>query len=635
MKKILCFFALFILFPILVNAEVDYDIEHYYVNANILDNGDVSVKELIVLDGEFNGYERDILYANTRLEDYVIGNIDYGNSSIYNAKGISEVSIEAKYVDNVDFNTIFDNDYTMFTKGVGSLGVKGIYEETNLYGGYRYRMYYKANNDKVAFLISYKINRAVVISNDVAEFYWTFIGTEFEDDLRDIQIKVYTPTSDSSSNFRIWAHGDMTGNVEYIKKNDVYTGLYAYAKKINAKSAVDIRMTFDPSIITDKSELNHTGENALNKIIEVETKKANEVNKLRKEIGNKYYSIVTLSITYLVVLVLVWINTYKKYGKSPKNTFLHKYNRDFIDDYNVEVIDYLMKKNITPNAMSASIMNLIYKKNIKVEEIEGDKKKDNYKFTLLNEDNINETEKYLIDFLFNDVGKDKEFTTIELREYAKSTRTYNKFSTKYTTWKNKVLSDGKKENFYDSNPKSILSGTLMLFAAFAIIGLSGLLKVELTLGYLIIIPAIIFFIYSIAVNKKTEKGVLHYAKWNAFKNFLKDFGQFKEKELPEIILWERYLVYAVIFELADEVRKDMNVKIQEMNLSENNVYFPTFYYINMSNSINHAVKDAVKSNVAKVNAANANSSMSSGSGFGGGFSGGGGFGGGGGGGRGF
>jgi ribonucleoside-diphosphate reductase alpha chain len=36
---------------------------------------------------------------------------------------------------------------------------------------------------------------------------------------------------------------------------------------------------------------------------------------------------------------------------------------------NVEVIDYLMNSNITPNAMSASIMNLIYKKNIKAEKI--------------------------------------------------------------------------------------------------------------------------------------------------------------------------------------------------------------------------------------------------------------------------
>ena len=55
---------------------------------------------------------------------------------------------------------------------------------------------------------------------------------------------------------------------------------------------------------------------------------------------------------------------YKKYDKERKPKFIGEYNREFIDDYNVEVIDYLMNNTITPNAMSASLMNLIYKKNV-------------------------------------------------------------------------------------------------------------------------------------------------------------------------------------------------------------------------------------------------------------------------------
>ena len=38
---------------------------------------------------------------------------------------------------------------------------------------------------------------------------------------------------------------------------------------------------------------------------------------------------------------------YFKYGKSPKSGYYSKYNREFIDDYNVEVIDYLMNRGIT------------------------------------------------------------------------------------------------------------------------------------------------------------------------------------------------------------------------------------------------------------------------------------------------
>ncbi len=132
--------------------------------------------------------------------------------------------------------------------------------------------------------------------------------------------------------------------------------------------------------------------------------------------------------------------------------------------------------------------------------------------------------------------------------------------------------------------------------------------------------------------KKTIKGSEHYSRWKAFKNFLNDFGSFELKELPEIILWERYLVYATIFGLADKVEKSMNVYISELDLSQMNYdYTPVFFYINISPMINASVNNAINSayNRQAANYANTHSSSSSGGGFGGGFSSGGGFGGGG------
>ena len=60
--------------------------------------------------------------------------------------------------------------------------------------------------------------------------------------------------------------------------------------------------------------------------------------------------------------------------------------------YNVEVVDYLMHKTITENALSASIMNLVYKKNIKVEAVP--EVKDEYKFTLVTRNKLSDTDEY-------------------------------------------------------------------------------------------------------------------------------------------------------------------------------------------------------------------------------------------------
>ena len=47
-------------------------------------------------------------------------------------------------------------------------------------------------------------------------------------------------------------------------------------------------------------------------------------------------------------------------------------------------------------------------------------------------------------------------------------------------------------------------------------------------------------------------------KIKAFKNFLNDFSTMDEKDLPDIKLWEKYLVYAQVFSLADELRKQID-----------------------------------------------------------------------------
>ena len=642
MKKIILF--LLLILPISVSATANYDITDYYVKANILENGDLRVQELMVLDGEFNGYERDIVYTNDSLS-FDNNEIDFANSYIYNADGIKDVSIKAKYVDTVSFETMNDFDFDLFNETIyASNGDLAKYTKTNIYGGERYRMYYHSNNDRVAFFITYTIENAVVIHNDVAELYWNFIGSDSEDDLRNVNIKVYLPEEDNSNNFRIWAHGNLTGEIKYLEENNSKVGLVAKINQVYAYEPVDIRTTFDKSLIKDSSMLDHSNVNALDKILDVETKRADEANNLRNELKTKYNGVVIATIIYYVLFLVVLIYTIKKYGIDNKTDFDHEYNREFINDYDVEVVDYLInKKNITPNAMSASIMNLIYKKKIKAEEIPGkSEKKKEYKFTLINEENFSDSEKYLVGFLFNKIGKTnddiKTFTTIELKKYASSSVYCDNFINSYTAWKHKVIKDGKEQNFYEKTSKAIIFSLIALVIAILLVRISVLWGVDFILTYITPFVAFAFLIYTIVNTKKTVKGALHYAKWMAFKRFLIDFGNFKEKELPEISLWERYLVYATVFGIADKVEKTMNVKIKEFDLS-NTSYTDIYIYHNLhlSNTITRVVNDSVQKSFQRQAANNAavTSKSSSGGGFGGGFSSGGGFGGGGGGGRGF
>ncbi len=634
MKKILKIITLLVLIlPLTTKAltydNVYYNISDYYIDADILENGDLLVNELIVLDGTFNGYIRDIAYRNSKLTSN-----NYENNVLYNASGIELIDISAKKINGeVSFATINESGYTTLTPNYSAnLG----YTITSLSNEEEYKMYF-ATNGKAAFKITYLLKDVAVMHQDVAELYWTFIGDGFDDAINNLHIKVNLPQKDSSSDFRIWAHGDLAGEIN--KYDDSYC--LATINQNKARNPIDIRLTFAKDLLDETSVQKQNAETALPEILKVEEKRADKANQQRKkqQIIDFIISIIEaiiLILNYLwyPALLITAIYVYFKYDKEYKSTFTNKYNREFIDDYNVEVIDYLMNKNITPNALSASIMNLVYKKNIRLEEISSDKKHKNYQFTLLNQDNLNDTEKYLVDFLFNRVGKENTFTTEDLKKYASSPKTYDKFHSNYTTWKNKVINDGKKQQFFEKKSKPISLGTIFLVSAFLLLLIDKIFDFRIV-SFGILFWAIIFFGYTVSFSKRTKKGNEDYVRWKAFKNFLQDFGNFKIKELPEIILWERYLVYATIFGLAKQVSKNMNVLISEIPEGTYVDYYPSFVDFYIFDSISNSINSAIASNNTAISNAQISSSSSSGGGFGGGFSSGGGFGGGGGGGRGF
>ena len=149
-----------------------------------------------------------------------------------------------------------------------------------------------------------------------------------------------------------------------------------------------------------------------------------------------------------------------------------------------------------------------------------------------------------------------------------------------------------------------------------------------------VVVSISVFCYYLTAKKKTVKGNDEYNKWNGLKNFMNDFGRMHEKELPEIILWEKYLVYATVFGCAKKLAKDMKIKVQEFEQSGsfNYDYVAMNSLINMPSVISSTISQ-VKSSADNAYSI-AHSTSSSGIGSGGGFSSGGGsFGGGGGGGR--
>ena len=107
---------------------------------------------------------------------------------------------------------------------------------------------------------------------------------------------------------------------------------------------------------------------------------------------------------------------------------------------------------------------------------------------------------------------------------------------------------------------------------------------------------------------------------------MEDFSYLNEKEVPQLVLWEKYLVFATAFGIADKVLKQLKVKYPELNDPDTIHSMILFNSMYNSNGFNTKFINSIKTSTSRMYS----STYSSGSGSGGGFSGGGGFGGGGG-----
>lgn len=639
MKKVICFIISLFIFSINLYAvsNINYKIDDYIVDSRIDISGNMVVREVIKVKGSFNGYIRDLKYKNSNNKVFDKSIDSFYGSSIYDASNIEVRKVGTiNYDKELDFN-VFDQNVNEFTMNDSCTVNKGCYEKSDITDGVSLKMYNETNNSSTYFYIEYLLGNVVVMHEDIAEVYFNFVGDMFDDDINKYKLRVVLPDK-TKELVRVWAHGPLNGNVSPIKdENGYYYGGYLEINDLYSNTPVDMRLTFDKNLIlVDHPYLKKSEVLALDKILEVENLRADKANKERKEAKFFMYGSYALGSVYLVLLVLLFVYTYIKYDKELKTNFDMEYNREFINDYDVTNIEYLFDKKITEKAFSTSILNLIYKKNIKIEQID---KKD-YKLIKVNTDNLSESEEYLMKMIFDNIGNKEYVLLSQIKKYAKEIHgTTSEFLTSFTTWQNKVTSESIKNNFYESNTKIKVLGVLFSLVGYLVFYVMGRFNGFNLFSIIIFICALVFMIYVLVFNKRTKRGAEDYRKWKAFKRFLEDFGRFDEKELPEIVLWERYLVYANIFGIADKVGKTMKIKFNEINTnnqySNGDLLFDYMMWNNLNYSINNTVRSSVSTARTVVNEAIAKSSSSSGGGFGGGFSSGGGFGGGGGGGRGF
>jgi hypothetical protein len=329
MKKFILFIV-FLLFPLIVNADADM-----YQDAYIKDNGDILVKEAIKLYGEYNGFELDLVYKY------------FDENQIYSADSLELVRVcEA----NGNKFELFNSVSNCFSKvDYANNGDSRVYIYNEDYNGNSIRMYNPSSNFDGFFYVEYLLKNVVVKHNDTAELRLNILDNSFSEYLNDFKMKVHLPSKDS--NFRIWGHGPLFGETD--RENDD-TGIISVTD-LDSNTMIDVRMTFNKDLIPNSNKL--SDKDNFDNIIKEETELADKANvdrenakeeiERQEKIENTIFLVSIISFgLWLIGLIFLWIRTYKKYDEEYKSDFNEKYFRDFPGDYSPEIVQYLMNKKV-------------------------------------------------------------------------------------------------------------------------------------------------------------------------------------------------------------------------------------------------------------------------------------------------
>lgn len=493
-----------------------------------------------------------------------------------------------------------------------------------------------AQDETRTFTIEYTVKNAIVVHDDVAELYYQFVGEQWEKGVEQVKVTLHLPGRAPGDQLRAWGHGPLHGEVTIIDEQTIEWEI----QELAANTMLEGRVTFPPELVPNATV--RSGDLALAEILEEEQGFAEDANRSRALVRGDILFAIILFIAGIVSAVLL----YFRYGKAYRPDFTGDYFRELPQEYSPAELGVLWNMGrVTDRDLTATILDLARRKVVKLEEYElvekgllRNKQVTDYRITKLNtEQELLAHEQGLLELLFKQIASDQEeeVTLDQIKRYAK--RHKRKFAKSWQQWQKDVKEVAKNHGFLENVTKMqvifIVVGILLMLSAVA----PFLLEMYFT-GIALFGVGLIIVITGACLTRRSQAGANDYARWKAFRRFLLHFSEIPRQEVPALVLWEHYLVYAVTLGVAKQVLKQLEIVFPRLEDGDYRFGHGWYYYgtgpssglshgiTNMTNTVQTSFQQSIQI---------ATSQSSSGSGAGGGFSGGGGggFGGGGGGAR--
>ena len=444
----------------------------------------------------------------------------------------------------------------------------------NYSAGNRYGLEQKHDGDVTQFRVHYpvKADRTYQVTwtyqlanvakryQDVGEINWKIIGTNWQTDLQHTKIVIQLPKM-TYQTLQAWTHSKST--TQFVV--DKQAGTLTYEKaRVNPNQPVEVHTMFDQAALSTATQ--RTG-NRRSTILAQEraiAERAEKTAKRDKAMQGYVTWFAILPLGLLIRLIALW----RRIRAQNKYVIETPHNYELPSDLPPAVVGWQLRDSgaAVSTLFSATLMDLLAKRVLTVSEEPTKKwRKTNYRIQLDRMIAFNDFEETLLTILFGEqveVGKSIQTQTMQDGESAFAKRYTNKID----RFEDQVRRAAKPVNLIDHDAVSQLTQWQVwtIVAAVAVIVINGAVWVMssahiagwftgASVGLSVLI-SVVAFAMAVKIRRiYTVEGWPIAEAWFGFGRMLRDVGQFEVKQVPDVMLWDRYLAYAVVLGVADKV----------------------------------------------------------------------------------
>lgn len=426
---------------------------------------------------------------------------------------------------------------------------------------YNLQWFFDAEDERRTFDVEYTVLGAASVGPDVTELYWKWVG-ERHPEIATVTATLRVPAGDGT--VRAWGHGELTGRVEIDADTVRWT-----APEVPEGSFVEGRV----AIPSSRFAVPPTGEPRLARILDEERAAARAANAARARAARdatraaQQRDLANVVVPILVVAgIAVFVLLFVRYGREPAVPDVGEYVRELPDDPPA-IVDTLRNWGmVRPLAFGATVVDLAQRGHLTISEERIVRRfwpdGTDYRFRRREPpppDPLAEFERRVMERLF---ATGDEITQSELTSWA---RDHQRTAQKY--WKGfrtavRAAYDARRYQHSERGP--VFAANL---ASAVVVGGGGALALAVRawwVGAIAIGWALVQAALTVTLRQRTPTGARRAAEWAGVERYLRDFSALEDAPPGHLLLWERYLVYAVALGVSEQLVRAMELRVPDV-----------------------------------------------------------------------